>query len=90
MVGSLFSGSLVFGLRGVFLNTVCAWMALNACLKTKAFLKHRNILCDTCCALCESTWEDLQHLLLFCPFTKKVWINLLDKVSLQPLKRKIK
>lgn len=49
--------------------SVCAWMGLLGCLKTKSFVISRNIKCDSNCIFCPSTWGNQEYLFFQCPYS---------------------
>lgn len=59
-------------------------MLLRGRLKTKDFLLQKNVDCDTCCVLCDCTWETTSHLMIHCPFSRDIWKALLLKLNLMP------
>lgn len=66
-------------------HSICAWMLLRERLKTKDFLLQRNVACDSCCVLCNCTWETAIHLMTQCPYSQEVWKSLLAKLNLEPI-----
>jgi len=66
-------------------HSICAWMFFRGRLKTKDFLLQRNVDCDTCCVLCDCTWETSLHLMLHCPYAQAIWGVLLSKLNLFPI-----
>lgn len=63
-------------------HSICAWMFLRGKLKTKDFLLQRNVDCNSCCVLCDCTWESGSHLMLQCSYSQTVWSLLLAKLNL--------
>lgn len=66
-------------------HSICAWMFLRGKLKTKDFLLQRNVDCDSCCVLCDCTWESGSHLMLQCSYSQTVWSLLLAKLNLSSI-----
>ena len=49
------------------------WRALKDSLPTKLNLKRRHILMDLVCELCQSTTEDILHVVWRCPQVQSAW-----------------
>lgn len=60
-------------------------MFLRGRLKTKDFLLQRNVACDSCCVLCNCTWETATHVMVHCPYSQEVWKSLLATLNLEPI-----
>jgi hypothetical protein len=43
------------------------------CLPTRVRLLDKGVVCPTNCSSCDSTYEDLLHVFLDCPFAIQVW-----------------
>jgi len=43
------------------------------CLPTRVRLLDNSVTCPTNCARCDSTHEDLLHVVFACPFALQVW-----------------
>lgn len=66
-------------------HSICAWMFLRGRLKTKDFLLKRNVDCDSCCVLCNCTWETSTHVMAQCPYSQEVWKSILATLNLEPV-----
>lgn len=51
---------------------VCLWLICHERLATKERLKHLGLLQDDLCSLCNTTVEDLNHLLIKCIITNNI------------------
>lgn len=51
---------------------LCAWMFFQGKLNTKDVLLARNVECDSCCVLCDCTWESGSHLMLQCSYSQSI------------------
>ena len=49
------------------------WQALKDSLPTKLNLMRRHILMDPVCELCQSTTEDILHVVWSCPQVQTAW-----------------
>lgn len=66
-------------------HSLCTWMVLRGCLKTKEFHLERNVNCGSCCVLCDCTWESSKNLFLHCPYDKLIWRGIVNKFWLQEI-----
>ncbi|XP_028087408.1 uncharacterized protein LOC114288126 [Camellia sinensis] len=63
----------------------CGWLAWKGRLKTSTFLKRIGVLnmeASSLCLLCKAEGEIVNHVLLFYPLVRKVWINILKWLDL--------
>ena len=54
-------------------------------LKKKDFILQQNVQCDSFYSLCLATWESIEHIFPYCPFTNNVWRFTLRLFNLQPI-----
>lgn len=60
--------------------SMCAWMAFNNGLKTKALIVSRGIQCSTICCLCSSGQETRKHLFIECASRQKFVKNSMEEI----------
>lgn len=51
------------------------WKACKNALPTKSNLHIRNLTDCSLCPVCHEATEDIEHLLLFCPWTRPIWFG---------------
>ncbi|XP_028104622.1 uncharacterized protein LOC114303669, partial [Camellia sinensis] len=55
------------------------WLSWKGRIKTSCFLQRLGVLSrgsNVNCIFCNNDWESVNHVLLFCPFTWRIWIAL--------------
>ena len=65
-------------------HSICAWIIQRGRPKTEGVLLQINVACDSCCALCNCTWETAIHLMTQYHYSREVWKSLLAKLNLEP------
>lgn len=57
------------------------WTACRERLPTLDFLQNRGMCIPNMCPMCLQDGESLNHLFIYCPFTREVWEDMLREVG---------
>ena len=49
------------------------WRMCQGCLSTRVRLKDKGVQCTIECVKCDTSYEDLAHMICTCPFAMQVW-----------------